>query len=58
VPRHIVLKYAEEHPAEVLQVLENRTESLIRELEKKELEARRELRRGPPREVYTDVTPF
>jgi hypothetical protein len=52
------LQYAEEHPAEVLQVLENRTEALIRDLEKKELEARRELRRGPPREVYADVTPF
>jgi hypothetical protein len=42
----------------VLQVLENRTEALIRELEKKELEARRELRREPPREVYAEVAPF
>jgi len=52
------LKYAEEHPNEVIAILEDRTEALIRDLEKRELEARRELRRGPPREVYSDVVPF
>jgi hypothetical protein len=54
----IILKYSEEHPAAVLQALKNRIETLIRELEKKDLEARGELRREPPREAYADVTPF
>jgi len=43
------LKYAEEHPAEVLDVIDDKTDALIRELEQKEREAARALRRGPSR---------
>ena len=43
------LKYAEEHPAEVLNVIDDQTDALIRELERKEREAARALRRGPSR---------
>jgi hypothetical protein len=41
------LKYAEEHPAELLEGIEARTDAMIRELEAKERAAARELRRGP-----------
>jgi hypothetical protein len=53
VPRHIVLKYAEEHPEEVLLAIDDRTDALIRELEAQHREARRSLRRRPPRPRYT-----
>jgi hypothetical protein len=43
------LKYAEEHPSEVLEAIDDKTDALIRELEQKEREAARALRRGPPR---------
>ena len=43
------LKYAEERPAEVLNVIDDQTDALIRELERKEQEAARALRRGPSR---------
>jgi hypothetical protein len=43
------LKYAEEHPDEVLVAIDDKTDALIRELEQKEREAARALRRGPPR---------
>jgi hypothetical protein len=57
------LHYAEEHPAELLEGIEERTDAMIRELEQKEKETRRELRRGPklPKVgalVYSDVVPF
>jgi hypothetical protein len=42
------LHYAHEHPSEVLEVLEDRTENLIRELEAKERAAARALRRKRP----------
>lgn len=38
------LKYAEEHPEEVVQVLEDRTDALVRELEERERVAQRALR--------------
>jgi len=43
------LRYAEEHPAEVLNVIDDKTDALIRDLERKEREAARALRRGPSR---------
>jgi hypothetical protein len=39
------LKYAEEHPAEVLHAVEDKTEALIRDLERQQNETRRALRR-------------
>jgi hypothetical protein len=39
------LKYAEEHPSEVLDVIEDKTEALIRELERQQREAARPSRR-------------
>lgn len=47
------LKYAEEHPDEVLVAIDDKTDALIRELEQQERQARRDLRRGPPRAPYT-----
>jgi hypothetical protein len=41
------LKYAEEHPDELLEGIEARTDAMIRELEQRERAAARELRRGP-----------
>jgi hypothetical protein len=41
------LKYAEEHPGELLVDLDERTDALIRELEARERAAARELRTGP-----------
>jgi hypothetical protein len=46
------MHYAEEHPREVLEALEDRTEQVIRELEEQERKGRRALRRAVPREVY------
>jgi hypothetical protein len=43
------LKYAEEHPSVVLEAIDDKTDALIRELEQKERDAARVLRRGPPR---------
>jgi hypothetical protein len=43
------LKYAEEHPSEVLTAIDDTTDALIRELEQKERDAARSLRRGPQR---------
>jgi len=43
------LKYAEEPPSEVLTAIDDNTDALLRELEQKEREAARPLRRGPPR---------
>jgi hypothetical protein len=52
------LEYAHNHPAEVLTALEDRTEEMIRELEARERQVRRELKRKAPREAYADVPPF
>jgi hypothetical protein len=43
------LHYAEENPDDVLAATDDKTDALIRELEQQEREARRSLRRGPPR---------
>lgn len=51
------LKYAEEHPDEVLVAIDDKTDALIRELEQQEREARRSLRRGPPRMTRPRYTP-
>jgi hypothetical protein len=42
------LRYAEEHPDEVLLSIEDKTEAVIRDLERQQREARRSLRRRPP----------
>ena len=56
------MKYAEEHPKDVLEAFDDKTETMIRELERQEREARRELRRGPVRARYSAeelaATPF
>jgi hypothetical protein len=52
------LQYAHDHPEEVLAGIEDRTETLIAELEAKELAARKALRSKPPPGVYSDVVPF
>ena len=43
------LHYAEENPDEVLAAVDDKTDALIRELEEQQRQARRDLRRGPPR---------
>ena len=43
------LHYAEENPDEVLAAVDDKTDALIRELEAQHREARRSLRRPPPR---------
>jgi hypothetical protein len=47
------LKYAEEHPDEVLVAIDDKADALVRELEEQERRARRELRRRPTRARYT-----
>jgi hypothetical protein len=51
------LHYAEEHPTEVLEVLEDKTEQMIAELEARERDASRALRRPIPKSAYDEV-PF
>jgi hypothetical protein len=51
------LKWVEEHPSELVTALEDRTDEVIRDLERREREARRALKRPVPRDVYADV-PF
>jgi hypothetical protein len=46
------LKYGEEHPHELLEALDDKTEHLIRDLERQEREALRAVRRSPPRAGY------
>ncbi len=52
------LHYAHEHPDELLEVLEDKSEALIREREAEERTMRKAIRRPPPREIYADVVPF
>ncbi len=48
------MHYAEENPDDVLAATEDKTDALIRELEGQYREARRSLRRPPPRRAqYT-----
>lgn len=60
----VFLKYAQEHPHEVFEVIDLKTERMIRDLEKKHAEAARKAARGPgparvrlppasPRRTYT-----
>jgi hypothetical protein len=51
------LHWAEEHPGSVLEAMEDRTEEVIRELERREREARRALKRAVPRKVLEEA-PF
>jgi hypothetical protein len=51
------LKWVEEHPAEILIAIEDRTEQTIRDLERREWEARRALKRPIPRGILGEV-PF
>ena len=55
MPRHIILKYSEEHPDEVLAVIEDKTEALIRELEQQHRDTTRAVRRPPRRAVPRDA---
>ena len=57
MPRHRIWKWVEEHPAELLTAIEDRTEEVIRELERREREAHRALKRPVPREAFDEV-PF
>jgi hypothetical protein len=45
----VFLQYAEEHPGEVLAAIDDKTDAVIRELEQRERETSRAMRRGPPR---------
>ena len=49
------LKYSEEHPDEVLAVIEDKTEALIRELEQQHREVTHAVRRSPRRAVPRDA---
>lgn len=44
MPRHIVLQWVESHPSELLEVLEDKTETLVQKLEERERDAQRALR--------------
>jgi len=52
VPGHRILQWVEEHPNELLAAIEDRTEEVIRDLERQERDARRALKRPIPRETY------
>ena len=54
----VFLKYAEEHPSEVLQVIEDKTEALIRELEHQRRAAARPPRGGVARHTQAEAVPF
>jgi hypothetical protein len=43
VPGHRILQWVESHPSELLKVLEDKTETLVRELEERERDAQRAL---------------
>jgi hypothetical protein len=51
------LHWVEEHPDSMLEALEDRTEQVVRDLERREREARRALKRPVPPEAYAEV-PF
>jgi hypothetical protein len=51
VPGHRIMKYAESHPEEVLEAIEDRTDVLVRELEAREREAARAFRDAGPSSV-------
>ncbi len=47
----VFLHYAEEHPGELLEGIEEKTDAMIREYQARARSTKRELRRGPPREL-------
>ena len=51
MPGHRILEYAESHPEEVLEALEDRTDALVRELEARERDAARAFRDAGPSSV-------
>jgi hypothetical protein len=48
VPGHRILEYAESHPEEVLEAIEDRTDALVRGLEARERDASRSFREAAP----------
>ena len=58
MPRHRILEYAESHPEEVLEAIEDRTDVLVRELETREREAARTFREAPPESHAGGDVPF
>lgn len=52
------LEYAEEHPGEVLEALEDKTDALVRDLEKREREAVRAVRKPLTRAELAALVPF
>jgi Zn finger protein HypA/HybF involved in hydrogenase expression len=52
------LHYAQEHPSEVLESIEDKTEETIRELEARERRAARALSRPIPRAALAEAVPF
>jgi len=52
------LEYAESHPEEVLEAIEDRTDVLVRELEAREREAARTFREAPPESHAGGDVPF
>lgn len=68
MPGHRILHYAEEHPREILQVLEDKTDALVRDMEARERQAARALRKpvnsgvrqddAPPSSYGDDLVPF
>jgi hypothetical protein len=58
VPRHIVLRYAEEHPDEVLAAIDDKTEQVIRDLERQEREAARQFRQRKYTPAELAAVPF
>lgn len=52
------MQYAEEHPDEILESLDDATDRLVADLERREREAAKRLRRGPEPSAYADVAPF
>jgi hypothetical protein len=54
----VMLKYAEEHPGEVLQALEDKTDAMIRDLERQQREAARTARRRRYTAAELAAVPF
>ena len=57
MPRHIVLQYAESHPDEVLEAIEDRTDALVRDLEARERSASRAFREEAPPSAHSAERP-
>jgi len=57
VPGHRILQYAESHPEEVLEALEDRTDALVRELEARERDASRAFHATSATELSAEGVP-